>query len=131
MRPTRRSFLQYAGLAPAVAVAGAAGAAAPAHTGPAILTRSAFAACVGDEFIFQCDVFEQAHARLVVVDDLGARSPVTNPERQFRLVFEMQGPSRLRDASYRVTHAKLGELAMLVSPNDANGRRVEAIFNSP
>jgi hypothetical protein len=127
MTPKRRSFLQLAGLAPAAAAGLVAPLAAHAVAAPSPLTRSAFAAHVGEDFAFQLDAFGSRNARLVSVEALqGAR----DAESSFRLLFRLPEKSAgLAQQTYRVDHPQMGQVTMFVSPNDAEGRIVEAIFN--
>ena len=127
MASTRRSFLQFAGLAPAAAaglVAPAAFAASGTQAGAEsnlALTRSRFAQCVGEEFQFEKGAFDHGNANLARIDGAG--------ENSFSLCFLAATPGSIAQDSYRVTHARLGRFVMFVSPNDAEGRVVEAVFN--
>ena len=128
----RRAFLQFAGLAPAAAATvglAASAAAPPAVKGP--LTRSLFLACVGDEFRFESGPHDSVSAKLarVCALELGARK--LEAEGMFRLEFEPLEPGTLAQETYAVTHARLGRIVLFVSPNDAKGRVVEAVFNNP
>ncbi len=126
----RRAFLQMAGLAPGAAVAGlvASGAALSAPAAPRPLTRSAFEPCVGDEFSFDTGTFEQVRARLERVAPLPGAAAAKS-EGQFALQFAVAPAQSLAQASYRVSHPRFGTFVMFVSPNDAEGRIVEAVFN--
>jgi hypothetical protein len=130
MSANRRTFLQLASLAPTAAVAGVvapreASAKAPDHT----LTRSTFERCLGDEFIFEKAVFGEVVARLAAVDAHPGTWSAANREGRFNLRFETLGSGVLEQASYRVHHARLGDFVLFVSPNDAQGRIIEAVFN--
>ncbi len=127
MASNRRSFLQFAGLAPAAA----AGLVSPAAFADLRLpggvesnlplTRSHFAQCVGDEFRFEKGAFDHGSARLARIDGAG--------ENSFSVCFLAATPGSIAQDSYRVTHARLGRFVMFVSPNDAEGGVIEAIFN--
>lgn len=131
MTPTkRRAFLQIAGLVPAAAVVGvAAPRDAVARAPDATFTRSAFARCLGDNFTFETSVFGQVVARLATVEAHAGCRTSGEREGRFSLRFEARGDATLEQASYRVHHARLGEFVLFVSPGDATGRSVEAVFN--
>lgn len=125
MTTNRRAFLQAAGLAPAAAFTGAAAAAAPAAvTGE--LKRSHFAPLTGQRFEFEREVMSAIAATLTEASPLAGAA---DGERSFRLLFEAQAGQRLEEGSWRVTHPALGSVVVFVSPNDAQGRIAEAIFN--
>jgi hypothetical protein len=132
MGSNRRKFLQFAGLAPAAAASAAlaaTGTTPAADARPPTLTRSTFLPCVGDEFQFESGPFEAKKATLVRVADFEQRRKETDPEGRFRLLFEPATAGTLAQETYTVTHATLGRFALFVSPNDAEGRVVEAVFN--
>jgi hypothetical protein len=131
MKPTRRNFLQFATLAPTTMIAGvaAAASAAPIHTRDADLVRSSFTPLVGADFEFEKSALEKASARLLSVETLECRMPTQDPEGAFRLVFQAADGQSLDQRTFSVTHPSLGRFALFVSPNDAEGRVVEAIFN--
>ena len=127
MGSNRRAFLQFAGLAPAAAATAAlAESSAPnAVTDIASLTRSRFLPCVGDEFLFETRPLEHKRVKLAKVEALGQGDP---HEGRFRLLFEAAGGGLVQE-TYTVSHPALGRFALFVSPNDAQGRVIEAIFN--
>lgn len=128
MDAKRRSFLTIAGLAPATA-AGFAGSVAPARPEAAgVLTRSAFAACVGDEFVFEQGALAQCALRLARVEPLVPGASAAESEHRFSVTFEAPAPG-LAQETYRVGHARLGRFALFVSPKDPAGRILEAVFN--
>jgi hypothetical protein len=130
MGSNRRSFLQMAGFAPAVAAGFATPAIADAATGSTReLTRSAFAACVGDEFMFEQGPFAQCVARLSRVAPLAADATAEQAEHRFSALFEVPAGEGLAQETYRVSHARLGRFVMFVSPKDGEGRVLEAVFN--
>lgn len=132
MASNRRAFLQFAGLAPAAAAT--AGLAATAATPPVVngpLGRSSFLACVGDEFLFESGPLESQPARLARVCALEQGGREVESEGMFRLEFEPRTPGAIAQETYAVTHARLGRIVLFVSPNDARGRVVEAVFNNP
>jgi hypothetical protein len=126
MKNSRRAFLQAAGFAPAVAVTGFAAAAPRAAGDAGELRRSHFAPLAGERFEFEQDVFDKVGAKLASATPL---VHATDGERSFRLLFEAETGKRLAEGSWRVTHPALGTVVMFVSPNDAEGRVAEAIFN--
>lgn len=129
MGTDRRSFLQFAGLAPAAA---AASLVAPrvSHAAPAAsLTRSVFLPCVGDEFRFELGPLESRAAKLNGIEAIDGHATKANAEGAFRLLFEPASAGSIAQQTYAVTHPGLGRFALFVSPNDAEGRVVEAIFN--
>ena len=130
MKPTRRTFLQYASLAPASLAAGVTAASpAPGEARRSALNRSDFLALVGDEFTFETSAVEKIVARLVSADPIVSRLPTQDAEGAFRLLFETAPGESLAQQTLPVAHPRLGRFALFVSPNDAHGRIVEAIFN--
>ena len=129
MSSNRRSFLQMAGLAPAVAAGLAAPTFAAASAGAQNLSRSTFAACVGDEFVFEQGPFAQCGVRLSRVGPLAADATAEESEHRFRALFEAPAGRGLAQETYRVSHPRLGRFVMFVSPKDAEGRVLEAVFN--
>ena len=130
MKTDRRAFLQLAGVAPASMMPGVAAAAvARGETPVGELDRAAFAPLVGDEFVFETSAVEKCAARLLSVENLAHKSARPDPQRAFRLRFEAGPGERLEERTYSVAHPRLGRFALFVSPNDARGRIVEAIFN--
>jgi hypothetical protein len=129
MRSNRRAFLQMAGLAPAVAAGVAAPAIAAAPREGTDLGRSAFAACLGDEFSFEQGPFSQCVARLSRVAPLAADSTAAEAEHRFSLLFELPEGAGLPQETYRVSHPRLGRMVMFVSPKNREGRVLEAVFN--
>ena len=89
MRSNRRSFLQMAGFAPAVLVTPAIAAAAADSNGSADPSRSSFAGCVGDEFVFEQGPMSQCVARLSRVAPLAADATPEQSEHRFRAMFEL------------------------------------------
>jgi hypothetical protein len=130
MKPGRRNFLHFAGLAPATALAGLAvqPAAQAASVPGSALTRTSFAPLVGQDFVFETSALEQVTAKLVKMETLANLGPAQDPEGAFRLVFETQAGA-LPQQTFPVTHPRLGRFAMFVHPNDAAGKFVEAVFN--
>jgi hypothetical protein len=124
MKSSRRAFLKSAGFAPAVAVTGLSTAATVPVAGE--LRREHFEPLEGERFVFEQDVFEKVAATLHAAAPL---EEARDGDRSFRLVFEAEPGKRLAQGSYRVTHAAIGTVVMFVSPNDAEGRVSEAVFN--
>lgn len=133
MGSNRRAFLQFAGLAPAAAATAgiAATGAAQAATAGSSVTRSSFLSCVGDEFHFEFGPHESRVAKLARVSPLEVGGKQVESEGMFRLEFEPLTPGTIAQETYSVHHARLGRIALFVSPNDAQGRVVEAVFNNP
>jgi len=132
MSSNRRAFLQFAGLAPAAAATAALASPAAKHTvaaGEAPVNRSSFLPCVGDEFHFEFGPHESKPAKLARVEPLQVSGRKIETEGNFRLVFEPLSPGSIPQDSYAVNHVRLGRIALFVSPNDAQGRVVEAVFN--
>lgn len=121
MKTGRRAFLQAAGTVSAVAAV----AVKPLGTlavGHAELRRSHFAPLVGQQF-----AVAQAPAGLTLLA-LHALPHSGEIERSFRVVFEVQG-ERLAQDTWQISHPALGSHDVFLSPNDAQGRLVEAVFN--
>ncbi|MBL0141433.1 MAG: hypothetical protein IPP91_05060 [Betaproteobacteria bacterium] len=131
MASNRRAFLQFAGLAPAAAAAGLVSTATARAASSGQLTRSTFLPCVGDEFLFEGGPFEAMPAKLVRIEGLAQGGATLDGEGTFRLLFEPEAKGAIAQESYRVSHARLGRFTLFVSPNDAEGRVVEAVFNRP
>jgi len=127
MNHQRRSLLKAAGIAPAAASTGLVHAAlrptAPALTGT--LLRSHFVPLEGDAFAFS---MSGVQAKAVLKRAI-ALQEATDEDRSFRLLFAPSQPHSLAQGTWDVTHPKLGTHAIFVSPNDANGQEIEAIFN--
>lgn len=125
----RRSFLKFAGLAPAAA-AGVAGAApAAAREENVALLRSGFAGCVGDEFQFEEGPFTRVAMRLDEIAPVGRGASRVLDDRVFCLRFAPAASATLPSGTYRVTHPRLGAFVLFVSAFDARGGRLEAVFN--
>lgn len=116
-----------AGLASAAPVA-AVGAAVVPRSAPQALARSHFAPLQGDTFVFEKDALENVNARLVSIESLGSPGAAPDAEQCFRLLFEAPAQA-LPQRTFCVSHPHLGRFALFVSPNDAEGRIVEAVFN--
>lgn len=129
MGSNRRAFLKFAGLAPAAAATAGLAASRPATAAAGPVTRSACLACVGEEFVFEAGPFERRPAKLVAVAALSEGGREVSDEGRFRLVFEPAVAGSIAQETYAVTHPAFGRFALFVSPNDAEGRVVEAVFN--
>ena len=130
MGSNRRAFLMFAGAAPAAAAAaGMVSARATQSTNAGIPTRSEFLRCIGDSFAFESGPFEGRPATLTKVAPLEQGGARVASEGQFRLVFEPTAAGTIPQQTYTVTHPGLGRFALFVSPNDGEGRVVEAVFN--
>ena len=130
----RRHFLKFAGSVPATAVVpGALLTAAASQAGESMtstaLTRQKFLALVGQSFDLSLDgeAFGVARtAKLTSVEDLPHCS---NHAQSFRAVFEVVSAQGAQQALWQVAHPSLGQHAIFMSPNDAQGRVLEAVFN--
>lgn len=131
MNPQRRTLLKAASLAPAATSAGLARAGtSPWHQqkayAPDTLLRSHFAPLKGETFAFRGA--GGAHATAIL--QLAAPLPgADDGEASFRLVFQATEHQPLKQDTWEVFHPALGGHAIFVSPNDAAGREVEAVFN--
>lgn len=119
----RRTFLQWAAIAPAVPVAATAAASSPSL--PEQWQRRHFAPLQGERFTFELNALESVGATLVRVEALESAS---DPESSFRLLFSCEQGSLPQETLF-ATHATLGRFPLFVSPNDAAGREAEAVFN--
>jgi hypothetical protein len=128
MKIDRRAFLRAAGIAPAAAATGLYAQSAVAASVPAgsELLRTHFAPLSGQTFTFEQEVFDQIDVTLVEAVPLECAA---DGERCFRLLFEAQPGKKIAQGTYRVTHPRIGTVAIFVSPNDAKGRIAEAVFN--
>ncbi len=129
-KSNRRNFLKLAGSMPATAVVPGAmltAVASQASEPPAsaALTRQKFLALLDQTFHLSQDGTART-ARLTSVEDL---PNCTNHAQSFRAVFEVLGPQGARQALWQVEHPSLGLHAIFMTPNDAQGRALEAIFN--
>lgn len=132
MQSSRRAFLRSASIVPATAFAGvAASSAVHAASSPEALTRSAFAACVGEQVTFETGTFAVVRAKLASVDVLPGARGSAREEHCFRLLFETLEGKVLGQGSYRTHHPNFKDLVLFVSPNDSEGHMVEAVFNRP
>lgn len=125
---SRRRFLQAAGSAPvlAMAAAGTPALASAALDGP--LRRSDFVPCVGQLFDFEAPAGGPGvRARLQQVQDLAAGS--LQPELSFSLLFAPESGAALTQGTWRFRSAQGPSGLMFLSPNDAQGRELEAVFN--
>ena len=127
----RTLLLQLAGLAPAVAIAGVASegrATVAPVTSLAAMTRSTFLPLVGETFTFEIDALRSVAVRLASVKTPAKPDPACDAEGTFTLHFETLGDATLAQQTHSVSHPQLGRFALFVSPNDATGRLVEAVF---
>jgi len=84
-----------------------------------------FARLQGETFHFGLNS-AQSSAVLQCAEPLpGAR----DGEQSFRLVFAPAQPHSLTQGTWDVSHPVLGSHAIFVSPNDARGTEIEAVFN--
>lgn len=131
MNPLRRTLLKAASLTPAAASAGLAHAGTSSwhqqktHA-PDTLLRSHFAPLKGEAFAFRKAGGIHATAILQLADPLPGAD---DGEVSFRLVFQAAEHQPLMQDTWEVFHPALGGHAIFVSPNDAAGREIEAVFN--
>lgn len=136
MNHQRRTILKAASLAPSVAggvgLAHAATAAVSASQSVAIagvtLLRGHFSPLEGEGFAFGRPG-EGAPSGIATLLQATALPGVDDGDRSFRLVFAPVQPLMLAQGTWEVSHPVLGRHAIFVSPNDAAGREVEAVFN--
>lgn len=126
----RRRFLRVAGSLPAaLAVPGGALLAGTAQAGGTHLQRQHFAPLL-DQVFDACG--EKAGAGTVRKLRLVALEPLphcADANESFRAVFEsVDGASAAQDL-WQVSHPALGSHAIFMSPNDAAGQQIEAVFN--
>ena len=129
MRAHRRNLLKLAGALPvAASVPMAARASVQAETSGAAfeLQRRHFTPLLGQSFKVTnlTDNVPPKSIKLVALDDVAC---CTQPDRSFRLVFESSGD--VMQNLWQFSHPVLGAHAIFISPNDATGREIEAIFN--
>lgn len=67
-----------------------------------------------------------AQIRLVAVADV---PHCQNALLSFTALFEHAGPAPIKEAVWQLSHPSLGQQAVLLSPNDAEGRVIEAVFH--
>ncbi|WP_312306827.1 DUF6916 family protein [Pulveribacter sp.] len=131
MNRERRTFLKAAGMASTAAASAAMGHAAAAipasqqQLGTMTLLRSHFARLAGEGFTFLHPSGVRGSATLLHAHPLEGAE---DGERSFRLVFAPNDSSLSQD-TWEVSHPALGTHAIFVSPNDAQGQKIEAIFN--
>ncbi|MDP3165987.1 MAG: hypothetical protein Q8N06_11130 [Hydrogenophaga sp.] len=87
--------------------------------------RQHFAPLEGDAFGFSLNGV-QAYA---VLQQATALPETTDGDQSFRLIFKPSQPHSLGQGTWDVTHPILGTHAIFVSPNDALGQEIEAVFN--
>lgn len=129
----RRDFLKTAGALPAAAVIAPSAVfahAKPSSEAPAReLLRSDFEPLIGQEFSIS-EMSNNSPAfgsiQLKVLEELHYD---TDRERSFRAVFQAVGEQGVPQNSWMLTHPALGTHMVFMSPNDATGRVIEAIFN--
>ena len=123
MKTGRRAFLCSAGaMSAATAAVAQPLAALAAGPGGQELRRSHFMPLLGQGF-----TVAQVQSTLTL-QSLHALSHSQEAERSFRAVFTVQGEG-LAQNTWQISHPALGSHAVFLSPNDADGRLVEAVFN--
>ena len=127
-RSDRRGFLKMAGALPVTAAAPVTLLAADNKTSPSglMLERRHFEPLLGESFALASTNAEVATSsvKLRAVSDVPC---CTSHQQSFRLVFDASG--NVPQALWELTHPALGTHAVFLSPNDAAGREVEAVFN--
>lgn len=86
------------------------------------LRRSHFVPLLGQGF-----AVAQAQSTLTL-QSLHALPHSQEMDRSFRAVFAVRGDGLAQD-TWQISHPVLGSHAVFLSPNDAGGRLVEAVFN--
>lgn len=127
MNRQRRSLLKAAGLAPAASsglVHAALQSAVPSLPGGALL-RQHFVRLKGESFEFSMNGARASAVLQSAVPLEGA----ADGDQNFRLVFAPPRFHTVTQGTWEVAHPALGTHAIFLSPNDALGQEVEAIFN--
>ena len=121
MKTGRRAFMQVAGAFPAAAAASSIpmGVSAVAME----LRRSHFQPLLGHSFSIAGEVSE---LRLV---SLAALPHTLHGDRSFSALFELSRPGALLQDTWEISHPALGSHAVFLSPSDAQGGLLEAVFN--
>ena len=127
----RRSFLRLAGAAPVAGLAalGASASGASSVNAGRLPERAAFLACVGETFECATGALDSHQIRLARVEPLPHPVSGVDDGRSFRLFFEVPEGRAIAQDTHRFRHDRLGEFALFVSPSDARGRVLEAVFN--
>jgi hypothetical protein len=96
------------------------------------LNGETFSRYLNTKFSFSHGVVEGVAVKLIEVNDLTPKVDQTgNGQECFSLVFKGSHNAALRQETYRVTHASIGNFSMLVTPVGRNreGIYYEAVFN--
>lgn len=122
----RRAFMKVAGALPAAAIAPGTVLAGVQTTpdGGTMLLRRHFEPLMGQ--IFSVEGHQAAALTLVALSDI---PHCTSRDRSFRAVFEVAAAEGLPQNLWQLSHPAVGTHAIFLSPNDAAGRVVEAVFN--
>ncbi|MBB1652939.1 MULTISPECIES: DUF6916 family protein [Delftia] len=121
MKTERRAFMQVVGALPAAVAASSipmGGSAAGAE-----LRRSHFQPLLGQNFSV---AGEGTQLRLV---SLSALPHALQSDRSFSALFELSRPGALPQNTWEIAHPALGSHAVFLSPSDAQGGLLEAVFN--
>lgn len=121
MKTGRRAFMQVAGALPAAAAV--SGIPVIACAAGMELRRSHFQPLLGHNFSV---AGEEAELRLV---SLGALPHALQSDRSFSALFELSRPGALPQNTWEIAHPALGRHAVFLSPSDAQGGLLEAVFN--
>ena len=122
----RRSFMKVAGALPAAAIVPGVVLASEqraTHAVPILLRRD-FEPLVGQ--VFTVEGNPAAALTLVALDDV---PHCANRDRSFRAVFAVTAAEGLSQNLWQLSHPAVGTHDVFLSPNDAAGRVVEAVFN--
>ncbi|MBF5004225.1 DUF6916 family protein [Diaphorobacter caeni] len=115
------------------ALSGGMWSAAAAHANQSLggesLTRQTFLPLLNQSFMLSNDGDSGAVQRTVRLTSVEDLPHCIDREKSFRVVFEVQGADGAQQALWQVTHPRLGQHAIFMSPNDPQGREIEAIFN--
>lgn len=121
MKTGRRAFMQVAGALPAAVAASSIPMGASAAGTE--LRRSHFQPLLGHRFSV---AGEDAELRLV---SLSALPHALQSDRSFSALFELSRPGALPQNTWEIAHPALGRHAVFLSPSDAQGGLLEAVFN--
>lgn len=119
---------------PGTAVTPVAGQPGPVYaTDVSIFNQATFLRCLNTNFRLSKNGAQVAEVKLVEVNDLTPKSarPAASASGKecFSAVFRSGGQMHLRQDTYMVEHASLGNFAMLLVPIGRSRQHYEAIYN--
>lgn len=125
--------MKCAGLLPAAAVAPSAVLAVSAGEGKAAmsmqLTRRDFQSLLDQQFSVVTEGAQASAPRRLRLLALSDVPHCRDPNLSFTATFEVVGGTGVEQSMWQLTHPELGAHAVFLSPNDGEGRLVEAVFN--